>query len=180
MLLCSCVSLGQNYRLGFGISNNVTAWPVIGYPQLFYTRFHPGIDVMLEKKLNSKEKNQFWGEVNLGCFYHRFFQTAVKVNGVFHYRYFFSPRFFTDIGIGGGYLHSFYHYQIFRLNSNGYYVKESGYKGRPQFMFGTVLGAGFGLKKSDPDKWRLLVQFKSNMQGIFQAVLFLLFLTMFF
>ena len=32
---------------------------------------------------------------------------------------------------------------------------------------GTSFGIGFGIKKSDPEKIRLIVRFKSNMQGVF-------------
>jgi len=157
----------QNYQLGFGLSNNVTAWPVIGYPKLFYSQFHPGIDIILEKQINKKIKNQLWAEANLGSYYHRFFQTAVKLNLNLHYRYFFNPRFFSDIGFGGGYLHSFYKYQLFKINANGDYVQETGVKGRPQYVMGFCLGAGVGLKKSDPDYLRLLIQFRSSVQGKF-------------
>lgn len=157
----------QNFHLGFGLSNNNTAWPFIGYPKLFYSQFHPGIDVILEKKINKKDKNQVWAEANLGCYYHRFFQTAVKLNFNLHYRYFINPRIFSDIGLGGGYLHSFYRYQLFKLNSNGDYVQESGVKGRPQYVMGFCMGIGIGLIKSDPDNFRLLVQFRSNVQGKF-------------
>lgn len=162
----ACV-FSQNYQFGFGFSNNITAWPVIGYPKLFYSQFHPGFDFILERKINRKEKNQFWAEANLGGYYHRFFQTAIKLNLNFHYRYFFTPRFFSDIGLGGGYLHSFYQYQLFRLNSNGDYVQETGIKGRPQYVMGFCIGAGVNLKKSDPDFLRLLIQFRSNVQGKF-------------
>jgi hypothetical protein len=158
---------GQNYHLGFGLSNNVTAWPIIGYPKLFYSQFHPGFDIILEKKINKKEKNQLWAEANLGTYYHRFFQTAVKLNVNLHYRYFFTPRVFSDIGLGGGYLHSFYQYQIFKINSNGDYVQETGIKGRPQYVMGFCLGLGIGIKKTDPDFLKLLIQFRSNVQGKF-------------
>lgn len=164
---CNYYLSAQDYQLGGGISNNVTSFPVTGYPQLFYSGFHPGIDIILEKKLNTKLKNQWWTEANLGCFYHRFFQTALKLNVNFHYRYHFKPHIFSDIAIGGGYLHSFYHYQVFKLNSNGDYVKESGYKGRPQFIAGICMGAGISLKKSDPELWKLLIQFRTSAQGIF-------------
>lgn len=142
---------------------------MLGYPELFYTKLHPGVDLILEKQVNKKIKNQFWAEANLGGFYHRFFQTAAKLNVNLHYRYFFNTRIYSDIGIGGGYLHSFYHYQVFKLNSDGDYVKESGIKGRPQFLMGICLGAGFGVKKSDPDLLRILIQFRSNAQGIFSG-----------
>lgn len=167
--LFTLLMTAQNYQLGAAVSNNVTSWPVIGYPELFYSQLHPGLDIIFEKQINKKTKNQFWAEANLGGFYHRFFQTAVKLNAAIHYRYFFNPRVFTDVGIGGGYLHSFYHYEVFKLNSDGNYVKETGIKGRPQFVMGVCLGAGFGLKKSDPTLWRLLIQFRSNAQGIFSG-----------
>lgn len=167
LILLFNISYSQNYQLGAGISNNVTAWPVIGYPKLFYSQFHPGIDIILEKKINKKEKNQFWAEADLGTYYHRFFQTAVKLNLNFHYRYFFSARAFSDIGLGAGYLHSFYQYEVFKLNSNGDYVQETGIKGRPQYIMGFCLGGGLGLINSDPDLWRLHIQFRSNVQGKF-------------
>lgn len=169
ILLCfSFLSVrAQNVRIGAGFSNHGTAWPVVGYPKLFYAAFHPGLDIIAEKKINKKEKNQAWVEIGVGAFYHRFFQTAVKLNLNLHYRYFFNQRIYSDVAIGGGYLHSFYQYQVFKLKSDGTYVKESGIKGRPQFIMGTIIGCGIALKKSDPEKLNLLIQFRTNIQGPF-------------
>lgn len=169
ILLCfSFLSVrAQNARIGAGFSNHGTAWPVVGYPKLFYTAFHPGLDIIAEKKINKKEKNQWWAELGVGTFYHRFFQTAAKLNLNLHHRYFFNTRVYSDVALGAGYLHSFYQYQVFKLKSDGTYVKESGIKGRPQFIMGTIIGCGVALKKSDPEKFNLLIQFRTNIQGPF-------------
>jgi len=58
ILLCfSFLSVkAQSLRIGAGFSNHGTAWPVVGYPKLFYTAFHPGLDIIAEKKQTKKKK----------------------------------------------------------------------------------------------------------------------------
>ena len=159
----------QVHRFGSSISNNTTGLPITGYGSLFYSQFHPGAEVFYEYKLNKKEVNQFWIKGTFGGYYHRFFQTALRLQLDVDYRLAFSKFVALDIALGGGYLHSFTDYQRFKLNDQGEYEKIHGIAGRAQFVAGLTLGANVALLKSDPEKIRLLIQFRTLMQGPFVA-----------
>lgn len=161
------LSANAQQRIGGLVSNNTTSLPITGYGTLFYSQYHPGIDVFWEIKLNKKTQNQFWFNADLGGYYHRFFQTAIKLQANLNYRLAISQVLAFDLAIGGGYLHSFTNYDRFKLNENGQYEKISTLEGRPQFIAGFMFGANIGLLKSNLDKIRLLIQFRTNLQGPF-------------
>ncbi len=164
--LLSGVAIAQE-RFGGTVSNNTTSFPVTGYGTLFHSQFHPGADLFWELKLNKKVHNQFWFKVDFGGYYHRFFQTAFRIQPNINYRLAISPCFAFDLALGGGYLHSFTEYSRFKLNDTGQYVKVSAVSGRPQYIAGFMIGANIGLIKASPDKIRLLLQFRTLMQGPF-------------
>ena len=153
----------QESRTGYLISNNNTSFPVLGYPQLFYSQFHPGIDLFHEWKMNKSEKSQLWYSFNIGGFYHRFIQTTIKVFPKIEYKYFLNDKIDLQIGLGGGYLHSFDNVKIMKLNSDGVYETQSTLKGRPQFMITLDWGLGYKLKND----FQLLMLFRTIMQGSF-------------
>jgi hypothetical protein len=157
----------QTRQIGIAFSNNATSSPIIGYPRLFYSKLHPGIDVYLAQKINAKQKNQWWVFCDASFFNHRFFQTALKLNLGVSYNYYFKPRFNAMLGIEGGYLHSLYHYELYKLNNTGDYVKTRGLAGRPQFNVGMLWGFSYGLLKNEPNKLRVFLNFKTFVQGKF-------------
>lgn len=159
-----CFSLfSQNSKTGFLISNNNTSFPVLGYPQLFYSQFHPGIDTYHEWKMNKSEKSQLWYSFNIGGFYHRFIQTTIKLFPKIEYKYLLNDKINLQIGLGGGYLHSFDNVKVMKLNSDGEYVTQSTIKGRPQFMITLDWGIGYKLKND----FQLVMLFRTIMHGPF-------------
>jgi len=157
----------QSSSISAMISNNVTSFPVTGYPQLFYSQFHPGIDVAKSWKINKSTKHQLWIDANVGVFYHRFVQTALKVYPSIDYKFLACERFRINIGLGLGYLHSFDGYEVFKLKEGSGYETEKVWIGRPQFLGTLNWGCDFKLKKDADNSPLLVFQLRTNVQGPF-------------
>ncbi len=160
-------SFCQFKSYGASFSNNVTSFPVTGYPQLFHSQFHPGIDVSMNWKKNISEKHQLWLTANAGIFYHRFIQTAVRIYPAFDYKYFFSRAFNVNIGLGAGYLHSFQGYEVFNKAPDGTYTAQTIWKSRPQLLAVLNMGCAYKLSKENEKLPSLFLQLHSNLQGPF-------------
>ncbi len=157
----------QNSRLGISLSNNVTSFPVLGYQQLFYSQFHPGVDCYKNWKLNNNEKNIIEVQANAGFFYHRFVQTVIRIEPSISYSRKLGKRFFLGAGIGGGYAFAFVGNDVFILNSEGVYEKKSSLKGRSQYIVNFEIKGNYNIKKDDPQGKRLFFAFKTFLQGTF-------------
>mgnify|MGYP001611447616 CR=1 FL=1 len=117
-------SKSQNSRIGVSLSNNVTSFPVLGYQQLFYSQFHPGLDCYKSWKLNKNEKSIVEVQANAGFFYHRFIQAVIRIYPSISYSRKLGKRFYLGAGIGGGYAFAFVGNDVFILNSEGVYEKN--------------------------------------------------------
>jgi len=157
----------QNKNAGFLLSNNVTSFPVTGYPKVFYSQLHPGIDFFYNLKINKKEKNQFWLCADFGGYYHRFIQTAIRLYATVNYLNQINQRLNLFAGLGGGYLHSFENMTTLKLNDEGVYEVKSKLIGRPQMLIAVDLGGNYALKKDNPNSMRLQMNIRTYVQGPF-------------
>ena len=157
----------QSISMSGMISNNVASFPVTSYPQLFYSQFHPGIDVAKCWKINKSAKHQLWAVANAGVFYHRFVQTGVKIYPSLDYKYLICDRVRLNIGLGVGYMHSFEGYEVFKLKDGGGYETQKVWVGRSQFIAALDWGCDYKLKKDAENSPLLVFQFRTNMQGPF-------------
>lgn len=167
LLLIHSNTQAQTAAFGLSLSNNVTSFPVTGYPRLFYSQLHPGIEGFYDLKLNKNAKHGLWAGAQVGVFYHRFIQTGVRLYPAI--RYVFTPvsRFSLRVGMGAGYLHSFEGYEVFEAAGNGTYEPKKVWKGRSQFLVAVSFGAAYSLKKDKPDGPTLFTEFRTYMQGPF-------------
>lgn len=157
----------KGQTIGAKLSNNVTSFPVTGFPKVFYSQFHPGIEFNYLKGIKSFKKSEFNLNGALNIFYHRFFQTGVRITGTLEYTIHLNSKFNLYFGLGGGYMHSFYGYSIFELNANGEYQKISGIKGRPQFTAHFSLGGSYLLSSKNNRDVRLLLECRPFIHGVF-------------
>lgn len=161
------IAKSQSSNAGILISNNVTSYPITGYPQVFYSQFHPGLDVFRDWKINKKQVNQFWVVANAGGYYHRFIQTAIRLFGAIEYRHTLCKNFKAFAGFGAGYLHSFENTAVCKLNSEGVYEVKSKIVGRPQVIAQLNIGCSYSLKKDDPESMKIILQMRTFLQGPF-------------
>lgn len=163
MLIITQVS-AQEKKAGFIFSNNVTSFPLTGYPKLFYSQFHPGMEVFYAKKINKASKGKVFLNLHAAAFYHRFVQTSTRVMVHLNYERWFG-RIALETGLGGGSGIAFEGAQVFRLQDDGTYGRKS--RMRMQFIGMFAIGARYNLKKSDTAGKQIFFQFRTLLQGPF-------------
>jgi hypothetical protein len=167
LVLFSVTASAQIRQAGILASNNVTSFPASGYPKVFYSQFHPGIDFFYGWKINKKEKNQFWLIANAGGYYHRFVQTAIRLYASANYQNIINPRLNLMAGLGGGYLHSIENKATLKMNDEGVYEVKNKIIGRPQMLIAVDLGGSYSLKKDNVRSIRLQMNIRTYVQGVF-------------
>lgn len=167
LLVILSISIGAQNYYSIRISQNSTSLPISGIGKVFTPTLHPGINFEFDKKLKEKKKNQFRNSIGVGFFYHRFFQKSFQIYDVVKYQYSFNSRWSASAGIGGGYMHSFYNYGIFRINSDGAYERIAAWKGRPQYLIMLSFGAKLGLIRTNPEKIKLNFEVNPFLHGTF-------------
>lgn len=86
---------------------------------------------------------------DLNYVYHRMFQSSLALNTGLDYRIDVAAGWSIQAGLSGGYLHSFYHYDRFELES-GIYKKIPSWKGKSQFNVGFDLAVVKKLNTQTP------------------------------
>lgn len=103
--------------------NAVTALPIVGAPQLFYTNYHPYITMGTALVWNEKGKHAWEQTFNLGYIYHRFVQHSIPLFTETVYRLNTGKNFALRAHLGVGYLHSIPGTDRFELNDDGEYER---------------------------------------------------------
>lgn len=167
LLICfSLLAKSQNSRIGIEFSNNITSFPVTTYPQLFYTQFHPGLDFCKSWRINKNEKNQIWCSGNLGGYYHRFIQTAVRIYPSVEYNRMLGKGFLFHIGLGVGYSLAFENMETFELQDDGTYKMKT-MVARSQYLAMFDWGGSYSIKKDALEGMKISLKFKTFIQGPF-------------
>src|SRR6478752_5432945 len=141
-LLFLVVSAQHNKEIGIAITNSNSAMPFNKFNGLFQSPFHPGIELSYGFNWKTKPKHDWYQQIKLGYFYHRFVQHGIPLYTNIGYRYKFSGHFFSEAAIGAGYLHSIPATAQFKLDSDGEYKNGKGI-GRMQAMVVFNLTAGY-------------------------------------
>lgn len=157
----------QNRSFNFSLSNSITALPVTAIPLVFYSQLHPGVEVSKNWKINDNVKNSFFLKANSGFYYHRFVQTLVWAYPSFQYERKINNRLGATTGLGIGYAFSIEGSDVFKINNSGQYEKINKLAGRSQFIAQLELGAKYSLQKNNPEGLKLLLSFKSYLQGTY-------------
>jgi hypothetical protein len=136
----SSQSVSKKY-FSLGIYNTQNELPYGKFGGLFTEIFHPGIEGGIGKNFSSIKKHDWFAELKVSYFYHRFIQHGIPVYGNLGYRYKFSDRFSTEASLGLGYMHSIPASSKFKLE-NGEYTNNKG-AGRMQGMVNNALGINY-------------------------------------
>jgi hypothetical protein len=166
-ILLSLYVDAQEKQLGIHLSNNTPSFPVLGYPGVFYSGFHPGLDIQYHRKLNNKEKNEFYLRLQSGIFYQRFVQTLVYALPGIHYRYHLHKNFALESTLSLGSAAAFEGVAVARLNANGEYEVVNKFIPRAQYVFALNNGVSYAFKKEDREKFRVIFQLQTMLQGTF-------------
>lgn len=127
---------------GIAINNYVTALPVSGAPQLFTTKWHPGLTLSTGFNWKDKPGHSWMQSFKFSFFNHRFIQHSFALYTEFGYRYKAGSRWGVTAALGAGYLHMIPGSDQFRQNDDGSWEKIK-VKSRPQGMISLSLGVDY-------------------------------------
>lgn len=152
----------ENRYVSLAIFNTQNAKPFGKFEGLFEEVLHPGIEAGYGKNILLKNNHEWFLELKLAYFYHRFVQHGVPFYLNFGYRYKLTDHFSTEASIGGGYMHSIPAVAQLKQNDNGEYVSAKGI-GRPQATASFAIGVGY---TPNPHSLRPITLFTSYQQRV--------------
>jgi hypothetical protein len=131
------------HHLSIGLLNQVTSFPISGYPQLF-RQYHPGIQGSLGWNWKHKTRMSWVQEAHLGYQYHRHVQHGISLYSSFGPKWRFG-NWNAGIALAAGYWHSIPADGVYRSNGDGTFDRTQRF-GRPQLVGGFQLQAGYTTK----------------------------------
>lgn len=162
VILAGAVNGQQSRYISVAGFTTQTAMPFAKFSGLFTGIFHPGAEIGYGKNFKVKAKHDWFAELKLAYFFHRFVQHGIPLYANMGYRYKISSRFMVQTAIGAGYMHSIPATAKFKLNDNGEYKNNKGI-GRMQAMATYSIGGGYVL---NPSSKKTITVFASYQQLI--------------
>ncbi|MBK8312113.1 MAG: hypothetical protein IPL04_15600 [Chitinophagaceae bacterium] len=139
------------------------AIPFEKFSGLLKETIHPGLEIGYGRILKPKEKHEWFGEVKMGYFYHRFVQHGLPLYLNFGYRYKFNSRLTAETSIGAGYMHSIPATAKLKLNEEGEYENNKGI-GRMQAMATYAIGFSYVLNHTAAKTIRVFTSYQQRLQ----------------
>jgi hypothetical protein len=163
--LTTVISLNaQNEKyLSLAVYNTQNAMPFGKFSGLFSEILHPGIEFGYGKIFSKKEKHEFFGEVKLSYFYHRFVQHGIPLYLNFGYRRKIVQRLSADASFGLGYMHSIPAAGKYKLNSEGEYENNKG-AGRMQATASFGIGLNYVLNPASVRPVKVFAIYQQRVQ----------------
>ncbi len=153
----------ENKYWSIAVYNTENAKPFGKFAGLFGEILHPGIEAGYGKNFSIREKHEWFLELKIACFYHRFVQTGIPLYLNFGYRYKFNNHFSGETSLGAGYMHSIPATAKLKMNSDGEYTNNKGL-GRMQFMASYSLGFDYTPNPSSSKPVRIFTGYWQSIQ----------------
>lgn len=166
LFICSLRMQAQTESRTYGsmaFMNTQTDLPFGKFAGLFYKAFHPGVEVAYGRNFSVKKKHDWYYDIRLAYFYHRFVQHGIPLYSNLGYRYKFNNRWSVSAETGAGYLHSIPATAQFRLNEEGEYKPDKGI-GRMQVNACIAIGGGYKLTPASPSSLKLFFSYQQRLQ----------------
>jgi hypothetical protein len=161
-LVVACFAQQKKYA-AINLFNTQNAMPFAKLSSLFSEVLHPGIEVKLGKNLSVKNKHDWFSEINLAYFVHRYVQHGIPVYIDFGYRYKFSKALSARSSLGGGYMHSIPATAKLKLDDDGEYKNDKGL-GRMQAIAVFDLGAGYSFTNKSKKSFSINIAWQQRVQ----------------
>jgi hypothetical protein len=165
-ILCISLAAQHNKQIGVAITNSNSAFPFSKFGGLFKAPLHPGAEFSYNFNWKTKPRHDWYQQIILGYFYHRFVQHGITLYTNAGYRYKFSSRIFAEASLGAGYLHSIPATAKLRLDDNGNYNNNKGI-GRAQAMMVFNIGSGYTINPSVKKPVTLFANYQQRIQTPF-------------
>jgi hypothetical protein len=149
--------------LSFAVLTTQNAKPFGKLAGLFDDVMHPGIQAAYGRNIAMAQHHDWFVELRLGYFYHRYVQHAIPLDLNFGYRFKITDRFSAETSLGAGYMHSIPATAELKLDSNGEYVKSKG-AGRMQAMASFSMGFGYTLNPHSVRPIKIFTAYQQMLQ----------------
>lgn len=130
--------------LSISMSTTQNAIPFSKFAGMFDENLHPGIEITKGTNFHTGKKHDWFFELRLAYFFHRFVQHGLAIYGSLGYRYKVTGRMFLSSSLGGGYQHSIPVTRQLKAGNSGNYENAKGI-GRMQVIATFNLSAGYEL-----------------------------------
>ncbi len=155
--------IGQKEKyISIGVYTTQNAMPFGKFAGLFNEILHPGFELGYGKIISQKQKHEWFGELKLSYFYHRYVQHGIPVYLNGGYRHILVKRLSAETSLGLGYLHSIPATGKYKLNSDGEYENNKGI-GRMQATASFGIGLNYSLT-SQPNSLRIFTIYQQRVQ----------------
>lgn len=145
-----------------GVYNTQTAMPFGKFSGLFSEILHPGFELGYGKVLSQKQKHEWFGELRLSYFYHRYVQHGIPLYINTGYRHKLVKNLSAETSLGLGYMHSIPATGKYKLNGDGEYENNKGV-GRMQATASFGVGLNYKLN-SLPNSLRIFTIYQQRVQ----------------
>lgn len=156
----------KNKQVSLAFMNVSTANPFSKFASLATDIQHPGVELGYSFNWRTKARHDWYQEIKLAWFYHRFVQHAFPLYTDVGYRYKFSNRWNAKGALGAGYLHSIPATPQLKLESNGEYKNGKGI-GRMQGLALINIGAAHIFNPSAKKPVTLFITWQQMLQTPF-------------
>ncbi|MBK7560475.1 MAG: hypothetical protein WAT34_13670 [Chitinophagaceae bacterium] len=149
--------------INIAIFTTQNAMPFGKFAGMFKEIFHPGIEFSYGKTLHSAKKHDWFTELNLAYFFHRFVQHGIPLYLNAGYRYKFNKRLAGETSIGAGYMHSIPATAKLKLNDNGDYTNDKK-AGRMQAMGTYTIKFSYVLSHNSANPISIFTSYQQRVQ----------------
>lgn len=163
LLFAMHASAQRNKQMSVAFMNAATANPFSQFGSLVTDIQHPGVEFAYSFNWKTKTKHDWYQEIKLAYFYHRFVQHAIPLYTDFGYRYKFSQKWTAQTAIGAGYMHSIPATAQLKLQSNGEYKNSKGI-GRMQALGAFNIGVAHIFNPSATKPVTLFITYQQMLQ----------------
>ncbi|OSZ77788.1 hypothetical protein CAP36_15625 [Chitinophagaceae bacterium IBVUCB2] len=157
------VTAQQKKYFSAAIFTTQNALPFGKFTGLFGGTFHPGFELGYGKVLRPKTKHEWFLELRLAYFFHRYVQHGIPLYLNFGYRYKINNRLSAETSLGAGYMHSIPATAKLKLNENGEYENNKG-AGRMQATASYALGFSYILNPASLQPLRIFTTYQQRLQ----------------
>ena len=167
LLFVSTVATAQNGKeISVAFLNTASAYPFSQFGKLISGVGHPGLEIRYNFNWKTKNKHDWFQEIKVSYFYHRFVQHAIPLYTDIGYRYKFSHSLSAQVALGAGYMQSIPATAKLKLSSNGEYKNDRGI-GRSQAIAVLNLAIGYTIHPASKKSLKVFITYQQFLQTPF-------------
>lgn len=167
LLLVSVLAVAQKKKeISFAFVNTESAYPFSQFGKLLSGIEHAGIEIGYRFDWKTKSKHDWFQEIKLSYFFHRFVQHGMPLYTDIGYRYRFSHTLSAQAALGAGYMQSIPASAKLKLNNNGEYKNDKGV-GRSQAEAVLNFNGAFSIHPESKKSAKVFITYQQFLQTPF-------------